>query len=941
MTILRSREIIPKFPPQTLKSRKLEIEPSTPNKAHEPSISSNPSSPSATDPKPDLLGLGFDSKSFSSPTPSLRTSLRRSSRLASKSNLVSEDNNKKLVTEVNVTNLNVDKENESNSGSDSGKGKDGDKRKTRVLGSVKRKSRVSDSVNEKIRVSGEVMDCDEEKKESEEKYVEDLGNLGYGFGSSSLRRSKRLMNAVNGNENGEMEIDLNSLPLDIVSVEEGSETGVLNLQSGVKIAESKMEVIDIDSDENSNASKGSVICERDENQEKVEQNRLADDSGDLEILELDLNLASDRRVVDVEMLETDTNPTVHRNEKSVDMEIDPKPTADESTSLHGKRKYSIEEKGKGKLLVTDSWLSIGIEPMKPEELNNAGSDSVPDELVSSLNQLQQETSALVREETAVEQMRTISKASVRMKAMRRRENRERFQNGARRSAARFAHFQREEEEDNLPPPVPGNEVPSPVVDQEVEDWPGPFSTAMKIIKDRAMKHNAPLRNSTLGASKPAPVIEWMPSGEPGKKRFRPLVPLLQDMCMNILAKNVEAIVSLKDVPDVMRHKLCQLLCDSRRMDSHFMELLVSGSPTEIRVKDCSQLTEEQFTKILEGCDISSLMVLQLDLCGRCLPDYILRATLARSPNSLPALSSISLRGACRLTDVGLKALVASAPSLSSINLGQCSLLSSTGINTLADPLGSVLRELYLDDCQNIDMMLILPALKKLEHLEVLSLADIPTVCDDFVCKFVTVCGPKLKELVFADCRKLTDTSLKAIAENCSGLCALDLANLHKLTNSALGYLANGCRSIRTLKLRGNMFSDEAVAAFLEASGDPLTELSLNKVKKVGHNTAISLARRCSRNLLSLDLSWCRNLSDTAVGLIVDSCSSLRILKLFGCTQITPVFVDGHSNPLVRIVGLKLTPILEHLNMLGLQEAPLRYSSVPLRTEFKILHDQGL
>lgn len=54
--------------------------------------------------------------------------------------------------------------------------------------------------------------------------------------------------------------------------------------------------------------------------------------------------------------------------------------------------------------------------------------------------------------------------------------------------------------------------------------------------------------------------------------------------------------------------------------------------------------------------------------------------------------------------------------------------------------------------------------------------------------------------------------------------------------------------------------------------------------QVAHNTAISLSRR-SRNLRSLDMSWCRNLTNEAVGLIVDSCLSLKMLKLFGCTQV--------------------------------------------------------
>uniref|UniRef100_A0A2P2P3H2 Uncharacterized protein LOC103929725 n=1 Tax=Rhizophora mucronata TaxID=61149 RepID=A0A2P2P3H2_RHIMU len=267
------------------------------------------------------------------------------------------------------------------------------------------------------------------------------------------------------------------------------------------------------------------------------------------------------------------------------------------------------------------------------------------------------------------------------------------------------------------------------------------------------------------------------------------------------------------------------------MNSHCFDLLVWGSPAEIQVRDCSWLTEEEFTKSFKGCDTKNLTVLQLDQCGRCLPDYILRATLAHSPCLLPSLATLSMSGACRISDVGLTSLVASAPALQSINLSLCSLLTHASVNTLAESLGSVLRELYIDDCQSIDAMVMLPALKKLEHLEVLSVARMETVCDNFIREFVTTCGHNMKELVLTECVKLTDSSMKVMAENCSGLRSLNLSKLRKLTDSTLGYLANGCCQIETLNVCQNAFSDEAVAAYLETSGELLKELILNNVKK--------------------------------------------------------------------------------------------------------------
>ena len=43
-------------------------------------------------------------------------------------------------------------------------------------------------------------------------------------------------------------------------------------------------------------------------------------------------------------------------------------------------------------------------------------------------------------------------------------------------------------------------------------------------------------------------------------------------------------------------------------------------------------------------------------------------------------------------------------------------------------------------------------------------------------------------------------------------------------------------------------------------------------------------------------------------------------------QITNVFLDGHSNPQVQIIGLKTTPLLEHLKV-SYPLGALHYSSV--------------
>src|SRR5262249_34889600 len=84
-------------------------------------------------------------------------------------------------------------------------------------------------------------------------------------------------------------------------------------------------------------------------------------------------------------------------------------------------------------------------------------------------------------------------------------------------------------------------------------------------------------------------------------------------------------------------------------------------------------------------------------------------------------------------------------------------------------------------------------------------------------------------------------------------------------------------------------------------------LSINGVPSITETTMKALALSCKDSLSLLDISFCRQISEQALGLVVDSCQKLEELLLFGCTQIGKSFLYGHSNDnLVRIFGLSMS-----------------------------------
>ncbi|KAG7640618.1 Leucine-rich repeat cysteine-containing subtype [Arabidopsis suecica] len=702
---------------------------------------------------------------------------------------------------------------------------------------------------------------------------------------TTRRRSLRLANQFDGDDC----VDEKEVSVDekFLSLRSGKRVAKRGVDYGIEIESSKF---DFDSE---SGSKRKRVCV-----DLVEENIVKNESENSVGLEdrsgsgvLGDSLAEKWYVVEVENESNNKGKGIMEDSYG-ESDVICGQSYEKPSSSMGRRRYTREEKGKGIMQVEDvsSPVTVEIVEVDEEEIeieSLVNSEKPPDVSVSELAA----TMANVEQGQNRENSNEIGNDS----------RTQHFRDIAERIAHRFAHFdaQAEEEED----------LSDKEGEQQVEDWPGPFSTAMKIIKDREENTTPYVGTGVSYKERSSPTI-WVPRSNhsfPPRK-----APSLQELSLRVLVKNADAITSLDYVPDTLRVKLCQLLCDSRRMDVHFLDLLVQGSPTEICVPDCSWLTEEEFTECFKNCDTSNLMVLQLDQCGRCMPDYILPFTLARSPKLLPMLSTLSLSGACRLSDVGLRQLVSSAPAITSINLNQCSLLTSSSIDMLSDSLGSVLRELYINECQNIDMKHILSALKMFEKLEVLSLADLPSVKGRFLKEFITARGQTLKQLILTNSRKLSDSSIKVISENCPNLSVLDLANVCKLTDSSLGYLANGCQALEKLIFCRNPFSDEAVAAFVETAGGFLKELSLNNVKKVGYNTALALAKH-SDKLQILDISWCREMSNDLLGYIVDNSSSLKVLKVFGCSQVTDVFVKGHSNPNVKILGVKMDPFLGYLS----------------------------
>lgn len=595
MTILRSREVLPV---ETLKKRFMDNSPSS--KSTQPSTPNLSSSRNShcfvDDPCPDVRTPDFGW------LPGAASNLRRSRRIASRlsggeaSGEVAASGGRGKGNGVSEVDRVCLEEGRCESGSGNAK--------SRVLGSG------SDAAEHEFLGEAEGAETEERalaglsiaqlghKEEEKKGRSSDLDNL-----ESRIEMSEDVMTVKKSKRKRKSRLDTSQL--------DGEERGFLGLRSGKKIAKEMVGGVGrIESDcgkavveqEFGEEDKGAMKVRNDGNEEAV-----------VEQSEKDQLFYNDHESIRARMIftekETGKGKLVEDDEPqesigAVKLDLNLKLMNDidnasvyENDAVKGGERCSKEEKGKG-IMINDNLASYADDPVDLNlecEIKNSSDNAVSDSVHLEGN-------------VGLEVQNEVIQTSVTGIASRART---RFRDIARRNASRFAHFVSEQEMENYPSHDAEIQRSPKEGDKENEDWPGPFSTAMKIIKDREKRLNSQPSSSSQTNRTPHKI--WSPKEDKSSKCPMRSAPLLLDMCLEVLSHNCDAIISLERIPDALRHKLSQLLCDSRRMNGHSLELLVSGSPSEVCVRDCSWLTEEEFARIFKLCDTNILTVCLLNL----------------------------------------------------------------------------------------------------------------------------------------------------------------------------------------------------------------------------------------------------------------------------------------------------------------------------------------
>ncbi|KZV47866.1 F-box/LRR-repeat protein 2-like [Dorcoceras hygrometricum] len=232
------------------------------------------------------------------------------------------------------------------------------------------------------------------------------------------------------------------------------------------------------------------------------------------------------------------------------------------------------------------------------------------------------------------------------------------------------------------------------------------------------------------------------------------------------------------------------------------------------------------------------------------------------------LRVLNLQNCKGITDNGLSAIGLGLPSLESLDVSYCRMLTDKGLSSV------------VQGCQD---------------LKALHLAGCKLVSDSLLTHLSMNCN-KLEDLGLQGCTNLTDSGLTALAEGCQSLKYLDLIKCINIGDLGICSVAKGCSSsLHTLKLLDcYRVGDDAILSLAKHCRN-LETLIIGGCRDIANESIKSLAVACCSSLKILRMDWCLNVSDISIDCIFTLCRKLEALDVACCEELTDAAFQSLGN----------------------------------------------
>ncbi len=315
---------------------------------------------------------------------------------------------------------------------------------------------------------------------------------------------------------------------------------------------------------------------------------------------------------------------------------------------------------------------------------------------------------------------------------------------------------------------------------------------------------------------------------------------------------------------------------------------------------CKRVGQEDFPGLAPL--LSNLHTLSLNDC------YIDTPGLCAIAEHCTSLKHLSLANCHHITEEGFSALANTKSSLLSLDLEGNLTLTGSVLVQIIKKHGQTLQTLNLEGCPSIDQRCYSSIGQHCLSLINLNLARSKISGDDL--KAILEKCPNIESLNLNVCKRVgqedfpglapllsnlhtlslndcyIDTpGLCAIAEHCTSLKHLSLANCHHITEEGFSALANTKSSLLSLDLEGSpTLTGSVLVQITKKHGQTLENLTLSSCRLVDQASFSSISEDCP-NLISLNLSFNATIDTEVIQSIASNCPKIEDLDLSDCAEV--------------------------------------------------------
>uniref|UniRef100_A0A8D0E257 F-box/LRR-repeat protein 17 n=1 Tax=Salvator merianae TaxID=96440 RepID=A0A8D0E257_SALMN len=296
------------------------------------------------------------------------------------------------------------------------------------------------------------------------------------------------------------------------------------------------------------------------------------------------------------------------------------------------------------------------------------------------------------------------------------------------------------------------------------------------------------------------------------------------------------------------------LSSRQQVTDELLERIASRSQniTEINISDCRNVSDTGVCILASKCP--GLLRYTAYRCKQ-LSD----ASIIAVASKCPQLQKVHVGNQDRLTDEGLKQLGSECRELKDIHFGQCYKISDEG------------------------MIIIAKGCLKLQRIY---MQENKLVTDHSVKAFAEHC-PELQYVGFMGC-SVTSKGVIHLT-NLRNLSSLDLRHITELDNETVMEIVKRCKNLTSLNLCLNWIINDRCVEVIAKEGQNLKELYLVSCKITDY--ALIAIGRYSMTIETVDVGWCKEITDQGATQIAQSSKSLKYLGLMRCDKVNEVTVE--------------------------------------------------